>query len=135
MSCTEIIERLIDYRHRELERAEQEAIARHLGECASCALEYCRLDADLSGIAVALEQQPRPSVHASLRARVAREMRPRSFFSVLSRPIPIYQAALVAAAAAVLWLLFTVARPLPTTTVVLDRYDSSTIVPIDRDLL
>lgn len=138
MSCAEIIDRLIDYRHRELDRAECESIAGHLGACPSCALEYCRLDADLSGIARALEEEPRPEVHASLKNRVAREIArsPRARFSAaISKPIPLYQAALLAAAVAVLWILFSVARPQPAGTVVLDRYDASTIVRIDRDLL
>lgn len=138
MNCGEIIDRLIDYRHRELERAECEAIAAHLGACPGCALEYCRLDADLSGIARALEVEPRVEVRAALRKKVARELA-RSPWSrltaAISKPIPIYQAALVAAVVAVLWLLFSVARPAPSSTVVLDRYDASTIVRIDRDLL
>ena len=131
MSCEEFVEKLIDYRCRELALPECEAIAHHLGECASCALEYCRLDADLSGFARAVEEQPRPAVHAALRAHVAQSSRRRALWSAFTRPIPIYQAALVAAAVAVLWLLFTIARPQGSSTIVLDRYDAATIVPND----
>jgi anti-sigma factor RsiW len=136
MTCEDVVEKLIDYRHRELPRAECESIAGHLSECAACALEYCRLDADLSGIARALEEQPRAEVHATLRRRVAVELGARSrISSMLTRPIPIYQAALVAIAAAGVYLLLTVARTNTPTNIVLDHYDASTIVRIDRELL
>ena len=115
MDCPECEPRLIDYASHELPEDERVGVARHLAGCPRCALEYCRLQADLEGIAEAHAESPRPEVFAALRREVARGFRPAWWtrtWRVLARPVPMYGALLVALVPAALWLLVTV-RPSP----------------------
>lgn len=114
MNCAEVGERLIDHAHDELPPDATAAVGRHLAECPSCALEYCRLRADLSGILEAHAEAPRARVFHQLRRRVAQEVRPPLGARVsrfLLRPVPAYGAFLFALVPAGLWVLSAVARP------------------------
>jgi anti-sigma factor RsiW len=114
MTCERIQDSLFEHLHRELPRAEQRSVAEHLAGCADCALEYCRLDAELSGLVEALEVEPPAALEAALLARVqATFRRPwwrRALAGLLEIRIPAYQAAMlsalsVALVVAGLWLV------------------------------
>jgi len=77
----------------------------HLARCAACALEYCRLLADLDGMQAALEEPP-PALGRKVRAAVERELRPRGLrrlSSALRRPIPAYALAAALLLPLALW--------------------------------
>ncbi|TNF31786.1 MAG: anti-sigma factor, partial [Deltaproteobacteria bacterium] len=76
LTCPDCQDRLIDYRLGELDTPARRDIAAHLAECGACAVAYCRLDADVSGIGAALYEAPPARVHAALKAQVAAEFRP-----------------------------------------------------------
>ena len=93
MNCEDCQERLIDHVHHELDDEQRRSVAAHLGSCGDCARDYCRLEADLAGIAPAHADVPRPEVRAALRERVERRFtRPLlvRLFAPLARPIPAY---------------------------------------------
>lgn len=146
MSCEHCQDHLIDFAHRELDDAAYAAIAGHLAQCPECALEYCRLQADLQGIAAAhTDDAPRPEVAAALRERVAVAMTPplwRRWTSPLLRPIPIYGAVLAAALPLVVWLAVALRAsqpPSPPTAVSNDptitHYDATAVPRAHRDVL
>jgi anti-sigma factor RsiW len=121
MHCPDCESQLIDYACHELPDSERAAMAGHLAQCSGCALEYCRLQADLEGITEANTQAPRARVFHQLRRELAREYgaswwaRARGLFV---RPVPIYGAVLVSMVPVALWV-FSVALAvpsLPTTT-------------------
>ena len=68
MNCEDCQERLIDHVHHELDDEQRRSVAAHLGSCGDCARDYCRLEADLAGIAPAHADVPRPEVRAALLA-------------------------------------------------------------------
>ncbi len=141
MNCQECQDRLIEHHHEELEDALATEVATHLTQCGDCALEYCRLDADLKGIQVMLRASPPARLHQKLSAKVALafpEPQWKRLVRLLSFPVPAYQAALVFAALLVAWVLLgqnppPAARRAPST--VLENYDSTTITPIDQNIL
>ncbi len=141
MNCQECQSHLIDHHHGELEDALAAEVATHLTQCGDCALEYCRLDADLKGIQVMLRASPPPGLKQKLAAQVA-EAFPEPWWKrvarLLSFPVPAYQAALVFAALLIAWVLLG-QNPPPTTrrapSTVLENYDSTTITPIDQNIL
>jgi anti-sigma factor RsiW len=144
MSCETVLASLIDYYYADLPAKERTAIAAHLSGCGACALEYCRLDADLSGLGEALSEAPRPEVKEALRQKVARTF-PEPWWLDLERwlrfPVPAYQAALVMSAFLLAWMLLASGGPRhesPRSTggkTLIERYDSSTIPSIDPNLL
>lgn len=92
MNCDDHRALLIHHAHAELGPAERTPLVRHLASCPACALEYCRLLADLDGIQALLEEPP-PALGRRVRAAVERELRPRGMRRVvlaLRRPIPAY---------------------------------------------
>lgn len=99
MNHSDCTDALHDHHFGELDRETDERVRTHLAECGDCALEYCRLRADLERLG-ALHARPGASVRSALRAKVEAEFAPSpwsrvaAFFSV---QIPIYQPALVLA--------------------------------------
>lgn len=148
MHCPDCEPRLIDYACHELPDEERAAVAGHLATCSGCALEYCRLQADLEGIAEAHAEAPRARVYHQLRRAVAREhgaswidrMR-----GLLVRPVPMYGAVLATLVPVAVWML-TVVAPAPeppgvSPTVAvppgatLTDYDASATPPSHRNVL
>jgi hypothetical protein len=83
---------LVHHAYGELELAQRARLLHHLARCSACALEYCRLLADLDGIQASLEDPP-AALGRKIRAAVERELRPRGLRRVafaLRRPIPAY---------------------------------------------
>lgn len=108
MECEACESDLIDFVHGELERERHVEVARHLANCSGCALASCRLRADLDGISALVQEAPRPEVRAALRAQVEQTFAPARrvrLGRLWMRPVPVYQAVLIAAAAAALLLV------------------------------
>jgi hypothetical protein len=152
MNCETIQESLVDYYYRDLEDSVWRGVAVHLGSCSVCAMEYCRLEADLSGLADLLHEGPRPELKQALALRVEKAFRPswwRSALRLVRAPLPAYQAALAVSAIAALFVLLSSHRdppaPLPQSPVQhanvahdvtsLDKVDASTIVSVDPSFL
>jgi anti-sigma factor RsiW len=107
MNCTECQQALIDYAHNEVQEGERQAIAVHLADCPSCALEYCRLQAAIEGFVAAHSESPRPEVRAELRRSVERAFAVpwwRRVLRTCARPIPAYSAAAFAVVPLLVWL-------------------------------
>jgi anti-sigma factor RsiW len=113
VTCEDCQQQLIDYVHDELGTDDGKTIAVHLAQCSDCALEYCRLRADVEGIARAYCDSPSPTMREALRARVEREFAPsllRRMLRVLTRPVPMYGAAAAAAIPLLVWIASDVVR-------------------------
>ncbi len=147
MNCDRTEELLIDYFYGELPPAEQRQVADHLGSCSACAKAYCRLHADLAGLGQALDARPRQRVQARLQGQVAREFS-RPWWQRLGRlcafPIPAYQTVLAVFVLLLLWTAMGARLPRlqgrgdsapARATVLEDRFDASSIVPPDPNLL
>jgi len=107
MNCDDALDKLTDHHHETLAAHDAVAVAEHLGACGGCAQAYCRLQAQLRGIAAAYAERPSTPVRASLRARVKAEFAPgpvQRALAVLRRPVPAYGVALAAAAPLIAWL-------------------------------
>ena len=146
MSCEHCQDNLIDFAHRELDEPTHRTVASHLAQCADCALEYCRLQADMHGIASAhTDDAPSPHVAAALREKVAAAVAPsfgRRALSSRRRPEPM-GAVLAAAVPLAIWLALALGdteRPTnppaprlgdPTIT----HYDASRVPDAHRDVL
>jgi anti-sigma factor RsiW len=147
MMCRDCLDQLIDYAHGELPLDAAGALARHLAACSACALEYCRLQADLQGILEAHDEAPRPRVFHALRRRVAREVAPpwwKRTLRPLLRPVPMYGAVLAAVVPIAIWAASAASRPHapPTEThpaasrgATLTDYDATAVLPAHRDVL
>lgn len=144
MNCEHCQDRLIDFAHRELVASEHTGVAGHLAQCADCALEYCRLQADMQGIAAAHDDDaPRPEIAAALRERVAAAVAPpwwRRMLAPLRRPVPMYGALLAAAAPVVVWLATSLGGaqgdpPAAVTDPTITHYDATGVPPGHRDVL
>jgi putative zinc finger protein len=143
--CESIQDRLVDYYYRDLPPEERRESALHLGSCAGCALEYCRLEADLAGLRDLLDDgDPSPGVKTRLAARVRAEFGGGPWSRLkraLASPLPAYQAAMFASAVALAAVLLVVPRtsepppPSAKPPTVIDRVDASTIVSVDPDVL
>lgn len=106
MNCDTCEPLLIDHLHGELANEERRPVAAHLTECSACALAYCRLAADVQGIAAAYAVQPSDSTRDRLRERVAAEFRPsvwRRMWRFVAQPVPAYGVACAAAIPLLLW--------------------------------
>lgn len=107
MECRDCEPLLIDHACAQLDELDHTEVARHLAACSACALEYCRLQADLAGIAEAHAEAPHARVYHRLRRQVAAEVGARWWsrpWSLLLRPIPVYGAVLVSLVPVALWL-------------------------------
>jgi anti-sigma factor RsiW len=145
MNCEDVLASLIDHYYSDLAARERAETAIHLSGCSSCALEYCRLDADLSGLGEMLAEAPRPEVKQALRQKVQQTF-PKPWWRDLERwlrfPVPAYQAALALSAFLLAWMLLAsdgrtrreAGRATATKTLI-ERYDSNTIPSIDPNLL
>ena len=119
MNCETCQAELIDYEHGELSLARRSEVARHLAECPVCALESCRLRADLEGIVDAYSEAPSSGVRQLLRQRVEAAVRPSwwaRLADVLRRPIPVYAAAGVAVVPLAVWGALSLPRSAERTT-------------------
>ncbi len=106
MNCDEAQHKLSDHLHEMLPPHEAAAMAQHLTECGACAQAYCRVQAQLRGIALAYAERPSPAARMALRAQVRAEFSPslgRRALAFLSRPVPAYGAALAAAIPLMIW--------------------------------
>jgi anti-sigma factor RsiW len=136
VNCEECQQNLIDHVHEELEPPVHKSISIHLAQCSDCALEFCRLRADVEGIARAYEETPAPQTADRLRRRVERHFAPpwwRRLARALKQPVPVYAAAAAAAVPMLVWLAAestggttndtrpTVERP-----AAIDHYDATT---------
>jgi anti-sigma factor RsiW len=142
---------LIDYAHGELELEGESRtnVARHLAGCPECALEYCRLQADLQGIVEANTEAPRARVYHMLRRRVATEHGRRTPWwqrarRAITRPIPMYGAVLASLVPVLVWVAATWSRPHaeppraalpPARDAALTDYDATEVLPAHRDVL
>jgi anti-sigma factor RsiW len=105
MNCDDYRALLTDHAHAEVGPAERRPLLRHLARCSACALEYCRLLADLDGIQASLEDPP-AALGRKVRAAFERELRPRGIrriSSALRRPIPAYALAAALLLPIALW--------------------------------
>jgi len=121
MECRDCEPQLIDYTCMQPDDPVHAEITRHLASCPDCALEYCRLRADLAGIVEAHAEAPHARVYHRLRRRVAAEVGERWWTRsrrLLLRPIPIYGAVLASLVPLALWLtgLATIRQSPPTPT-------------------
>jgi len=92
MNCDDQRALLIHQAHAELGPAERAPLLGHLARCSGCALEYCRLLADLDGIQASLEEPP-AALGRRVRAALEQELRPRGvrrLLGPLRRPIPVW---------------------------------------------
>ena len=137
MSCESIREQLIDYHYGEIAAEARTVVATHLGGCAECALEYCRLHADLSGISVL--EEPRPHVLQNLKREVrAKSARPSFLSRWLKIRVPLYQPALIALSALAVWFVVSDGPLLldsRNATPEVDNYDARATPGIDLNLL
>lgn len=107
MTCDDAQEQLIEYAHDELEGGGRQRMGLHLAKCPTCAVEYCRLQADLRGITEAHSEAPRARVFHRLRRRVASELGPPWWarpLRVLAAPVPAYGAVLAGLVPVGLWV-------------------------------
>lgn len=108
MNCEACDASLIDYAYDELQPQPRRAVTRHLAECASCAVSYCRLRADLDGALQAAHEAPPAAVRQRLRAAVEHEFRPTWWQRALAqvrRPVPAYAVVAALVIPAALWLV------------------------------
>jgi anti-sigma factor RsiW len=106
MNCETCQSELIDFEHGELSPQRRAEVAQHLAGCPDCALESCRLRADLEGIIEAYAEAPSPDVRDRLRDRVEVAVRPRwwtRMLDVVRQPVPAYAAVAVAVAPLLVW--------------------------------
>ncbi|MCX4242627.1 anti-sigma factor family protein [Paraliomyxa miuraensis] len=148
MHCHDCEPLLIDHACAQTDDPIHTEVARHLAGCSVCALEYCRLRADLAGIVEAHAEAPHARVYTRLRRQVAAEVRPRWWtrsWHLLLRPIPAYGAVLVGLLPLALWVASSLTRdsgPPPTTDPLgmppaasLSHYDAISLPPAHRDVL
>jgi len=144
LTCDQCREHLIDYHYRETNGTTSRAVASHLSSCTSCAVEYCRLDADLGGIATLLEDEPGPRVLANLEREVRHAARPkRRLFDLLQLRVPIYQPMAVLLATGAMWFFFTHlalpdetdSTPSPSSAAEIRDYDARTLISIQANVL
>jgi len=106
MKCEDYQSLLIDHAYDELSAPARAEVGQHLAGCPTCALEYCRLRADLDGIALAAREPP-PALRLRLRAEVERTFRPpwwRRAWGVALRPVPAYALLVAVLVPALAWL-------------------------------
>lgn len=146
MNCDECKSHLIDHAYGELPPGDAAPVARHLSECSACALEFCRLRADLDGVTQAHVQSPAPSVAHRLRTRVQAHFAPpwwRRAAVIFSKPVPVYGAMAAAVVPLAVWLGINAAvdttqvdRPRPPAgPALIEDYDATNVLRVDPNLL
>jgi anti-sigma factor RsiW len=140
--CESCQNQLIDYHFGELEAAARRDIAAHLTSCSRCALEYCRLHADLTGLGDSLIDGPRRETELRLRDRVERTFRPpwwRRLLRLGAAPVPAYQTALVVVGLLLVWFLVVAPGLDPGRSgkakSMLTDYDASVVLRVDPNTL
>lgn len=106
LECDACDELLIDFAHGELAARERVAVTLHLAGCSRCALEFCRLRADLDGVLEAIVEAPPQAVRRRIREEVARSFGPRwweRLSALWLRPVPAYGVVLASLIPLVLW--------------------------------
>lgn len=142
MNHEECLDALHDHHFGELDRVTDDHVRAHLAECSDCALEYCRLRADLDRLGALQTARPSAAVRATLRARVEAEFTPtlydriRAFFAA---PVPIYQPAmvlaLVVAVVAVAWPSDSTTSVPTSNPTVVDDFDGADLRIVDHRVL
>ena len=151
MNCEACEPQLIDYAHGELDDDARTDVARHLAGCPDCALEYCRLQADLQGIVDAHAEAPRARVYHMLRRKVAAAHGPtwwQRTREMFARPVPMYGAVLAGLLPVVAWVAVTWSQPggsiandaggappAPMRDAALRDYDGTEVLPAYQDVL
>lgn len=141
LTCEQCTDRLIDYHYRELSKDDLRSVAQHLSHCSDCALAYCRLEADLTGLSALLDAEPSPEVLVELKSKVRQRFRPRSGWTrLLEWRIPVYQPLAAAAAGLALWVVVrpaTPPEPMPTPAPAAEirNYDAPTIGALPLNVL
>lgn len=141
MKHDECQEHLLDHHYGELDDERNRQVAQHLAGCDVCALEFCRLRADLAGLAPVASATPHPEVHAALRNRVQREFGSslwQQLSEAFSLRIPVYQPvlalALIAAVIVFVWPEDDTA-PLVHPNPVVEQFDASELELLDGRIL
>lgn len=151
MNCDACEPELIDYAHGEIDDETRTEVARHLAGCSACALEYCRLQADLQGIVAAHAEAPRARVYHMLRRKVAAAHGPSWWLrtrEVFARPVPMYGAVLAGLLPVVAWVATSWTQPVASTAMetggpppvtthdaALRDYDGTEVLPAYQDVL
>lgn len=107
MKCEDCQPLLIDHAHAELAAEARAEVGQHLAACPTCALEFCRLRADLDGVLLVASEAPPAALRLRLRAEVERTFRPpwwRRARAVVLRPVPAYALVVAAMVPALAWL-------------------------------
>ncbi len=107
LDCASCDEHLIDYAYQELAEAMRSKVARHLADCPTCALAYCRLRADLDGVLEAVSEAPPHAVRRRLRDQLERSFGPSLWTRAVAlwrRPVPAYGMVLASLVPVVFWL-------------------------------
>lgn len=140
VNCESCQQRLVDHHYRELALDDARSVAEHLADCASCALEYCRLSAALAGFRVLDRDAPSAETHRALRAKVEETFRPpiaQRLFRLLAVRVPIYQPALVILLLFVVWTLVRSLAPFggEASSTVVERFDGTRVEFFDDHVL
>ena len=131
MNCQQCQEDLIGYVHEELEAPVRDSISLHLAQCSDCALEFCRLRADVEGIVRAYEEAPSSKTSQDLRRRVQERFAPawwQRLGRAIRQPVPIYAVAAAAAVPFLVWFAAETADERPAATqrpAAIDQYDAT----------
>ncbi len=110
MNCAQARPSLIDHLHGELSSSEHAELAEHLGGCAECAVQYCRLEAEVRGIGRVFSERPSSAMAGALREAVEREFSPRfpaRILALLRRPVPAYGVLFAAMVPLLVWAVAT----------------------------
>ncbi len=107
LDCASCDEYLIDYAYQELAASLRSEVARHLADCPTCALAYCRLRADLDGVLEAVIEAPPHAVRRRLRDELTRSFGPSFGARILAlwrRPVPAYGMVVASLVPVMFWL-------------------------------
>ncbi len=142
MNHEDCIDALHDHHFGELDRARDEQVRSHLAECGDCALEYCRLRADLDRLDALATARPGPAVRVALRAKVESEFTPSAWSRLVAfctLRVPIYQPvavlALVVAVVALAWPTDAPSSARTDHPTVVDQFDGSDVRIVDHRVL
>ena len=107
IDCASCDEHLIDYAYHELVESLRSEVARHLADCPTCALAYCRLQADLDGVLEAVSEAPPQAVQRRIRDQLERSFGPSLWTRTVAlwrRPVPAYGMVVASLVPMVFWL-------------------------------
>ncbi len=113
LSCAACDELMIDHVYGETGDEDRVAVARHLATCSTCALEFCRLKADLDGVLEATVMAPPGALRRRVRDEVAKSFGPSWTSRLLDlwrRPVPAYGVVFASLIPVMIWVAATL-RP------------------------